>query len=131
MNSESSGNENVSQDDEMNGKKNSPESSASVSNSNASSVSNNSTVDLSALPITTSTEHEQSLENDIERKLLRKMQCHLMEIFQHLNETLEPETNSTKTNLDESNFESHKISSSTTISSVADEEIGNEPGPSQ
>lgn len=140
-------------DDEMIGKKatveqrpksqNLPTSPTSLSNS--SSVSTGSSPESHSLPMNTSTEHEQSLERDIERKLLQKIEYHLMDIFQHLEEietaesessssqyTTQPKTNCTS---DTSNISgnitatSHKISSAT--SSVADDDIANEPGPSK
>lgn len=138
-------------DDEMNGKKaaNEQRSKANLSTSptslsNSSSVSTGSSPESHSLPINTSTDQEQSFEKDIERKLLRKIEYHLMDIFQHLeeNETAESESGSSrytqpKNNCtsDTSNISdnitstSHKISSTT--SSVADDDIANEPGPSQ
>lgn len=140
------------QDDEMNGKKSVIEqrpqanlSTSPTSLSNSSSVSTGSSPESHLLPINTSTEHEQSIEKDIERKLLQKIEYHLMDIFQHLeeNETVESESGrftQTKTNCtsDTSNTSgnitsstSHKISS--TASSVDDDDIVSvsEPGPSQ
>lgn len=142
------------QDDEMMGKHaaveqrpkpNLPTSPTSLSNS--SSVSTGSSPDTHSLPINTSTEHELSIEKDIERKFLQKIEYHLMEIFQHLEEN-ETATESTepgssrytqsKNNCtsDTSNTSggnitatSHKISSAN--SSVADDDIANEPGPPQ
>lgn len=62
--------------------------------SNSSSVSTGSSPDTHSLPINTSTEHEQSLERDFERKLLQKIEYHLMDIFQHLDETETAESES-------------------------------------
>lgn len=144
-------NDGPTQDDEMNGSKKSvieqrPKANLSTSPtslSNSSSVSTGSSPESHLLPINTSTEHEQSIEKDIERKLLQKIEYHLMDIFQHLdeNETAESESGrftQTKTNCtsDTSNTSgnitsstSHKISS--TASSVDDDDIVSEPGPSQ
>lgn len=140
-------------DDEMIGRKatveqrpkpNLPTSPTSLSNS--SSVSTGSSPEALSLP-NTSTEHEQSIEKDIERKLLQKIEYHLMEIFQHLEEieTAESEssssqyTNTTQSKLnctsdtstisDNITATSHKVTSAT--SSLADDEIANEPGPSK
>lgn len=137
-------------DDEMNGKKTVIElhpkantSTSPTSLSNSSSVSTGSSPESHSLP-NTSTEHEQSLEKNMERKLLRKIEYHLMDIFQHLeeNETVESESGSsrytqpknncasdTSNTSDNITSTSHKISSST--SSVADDDIASEPGPSQ
>lgn len=146
------------EDDEMNGKKVTIEqrapakanlSTSPTSFSNSSSVSTGSTSPEShLLPINTSAEHEPNLEKDVERKLLQKIEYHLMDIFQHLDETesaIESETSSSrygsqsKTNCTASDTTSntsanitatsHKISSAT--SSIADEDIANEAGPSQ
>lgn len=158
-------NPNVSQspdveDDEMNGKKpvttdQRPPAKANSSNSptsfsNSSSVSTESTSpETHSLPINTSAEHEPNIEKDIERKLLRKIENHLMDIFQHLEETesaIESEASSSRygsqsktTNCTVSDTASntsanitatsHKISSAT--SSIADDDIANEAGPSQ
>lgn len=66
----------------------------SLSNSSGSSGSSPD----STLPVNTSTEHEQSLEKDFERKILRKIEYYLMDIFQHLNEN-ETDTSNTSDNL--------------------------------
>lgn len=122
--------------------------------SNSSSVSTGSTSPEShSLPINTSGEHEANLEKDIERKLLQKIEYHLMDIFQHLDETesaIESETSSSRYGSSQSkttaNYTaassdttsntsanitatSHKISPAT--SSIADDDIANEAGPSQ
>lgn len=122
--------------------------------SNSSSVSTGSTSPEShSLPINTSVEHEANLEKDIERKLLQKIEYHLMDIFQHLDETesaLESETSSSRYGSSQSKTTanctaassdttsntsanitatSHKISPAT--SSIADDDIANEAGPSQ
>lgn len=139
-------NDDQPQDDEMNGKKAENEqrskvnlSTSPTSLSNSSSVSTGSSPESHSLPINTSTDHEQSIEKDMERKLLRKIEYHLMDIFQHLeeNETAESESGSSRYTQPKNNCTSdtsttstsHKISSTT--SSVADEDIINEPGPSQ
>lgn len=75
---------------------------ASLSNSSASTGSSPD----STLPINTSTAHELSLEKDLERKLLRKIEYHLMDIFQHLNgnetDTSNASDNNTSQKLNES-----------------------------
>lgn len=151
LKSECTDNDDQPQDDEMNGKKSvieqHPKSNLSTSPtslSNSSSVSTGSSPESHSMPIDTSTENEQSLEKDIERKLLRKIEYHLMDIFQHLeeNETAESESGSSRYTQPKNNCisdtsntsdnitpTSHKISSTT--SSIADDEIGSEPGPSQ
>lgn len=151
LKSECTDNDDQQQDDEMNGKKSVIEqhpkpnlSTSPTSLSNSSSVSTGSSPESHSLPINTSTENEQSLEKDIERKLLRKIEYHLMDIFQHLeeNETAESESSSSRYTQPKNNCisdtsntsdnitpTSHKISSTT--SSIADDEIGSEPGPSQ
>lgn len=151
LKSECTDNDDQPQDDEMNGKTSVIEqrpklnlSTSPTSLSNSSSVSTGSSPESHSLPINTSTENEQSLEKDIERKLLRKIEYHLMDIFQHLeeNETAESEsgssqrytqpknncTSDTSNTSDNITSTSHKISST---SSVADDEIASEPGPSQ
>lgn len=147
-------------DDEMNGKKATIEprpvqpakanlSTSPTSFSNSSSVSTGSNSPEShSLPISTSAEHEPNLEKDIERKLLQKIEYHLMDIFQHLDETetaMESEASSSrygsqsKANCTAGDgassasanitATSHKIASAT--SSIAADDIANEPGPSQ
>lgn len=152
------------EDDEMIGKKvttneQRPPAKANLSTSptsfsNSSSVSTGSTSPEShSLPINTSGEHEPNVEKDIERKLLQKIEYHLMDIFQHLDETesaIESETSSSRYGSSQSKTTanctaassdttsntsanitatSHKISSAT--SSIADDDIANEAGPSQ
>lgn len=149
------------EDDEMTGKKvtgeQEPRQPAKAANlptsptsfSNSSSVSTGSTSPEShSLPINTSAEHEQNAEKDMERKLLQKIEYHLMDIFQHLDETesaIESETSSSRygsqskincttsdtTSNTSANITatSHKIPSAT--SSIADDDIANEAGPSQ
>lgn len=152
------------EDDEMNGKKviieqepqrqQTPKANLSTSPtsfSNSSSVSTGSTSPEShSLPInTSSTEHELNREKEhIERKLLQKIEYHLMDIFQHMDETesaIESETSSSrygsqsKANCTASDTTSntsanitatsHKIPSAN--SSIADDDIANEAGPSQ
>lgn len=156
------------EDDEMNGKKvttstaidQRPPAKANLSTSptsfsNSSSVSTGSTSPEShSLPINTSGEHDANLEKDIERKLLQKIEYHLMDIFQHLDETesaIESETSSSRYGSSQSKITaanctpatsdttsntsanitatSHKISPAT--SSIADDDIANEAGPSQ
>lgn len=140
--SESGENDEQPPDDEMNGKKSVIEqrpkpnqSTSPTSLSNSSSVSTGSSPESHPLPTNTSTDNEQNLEKDFERKLIQKIEYHLMDIFQHLeeNESAECESGSSrftqpKNNCtsDTSEVTSHKISSS----SVADDDIS-EPGPSQ
>lgn len=154
------------EDDEMNGKKVTIEqqqqqqqqrsptkanvSTSPTSFSNSSSVvsTGSTSPESHSLPINTSAEHELNLEKDIERKLLQKIEYHLMDIFQHMDETesaIESETSSSrygsqsKANCTASDTTSntspnitatsHKIPSA--ASSIADDDIANEAGPSQ
>lgn len=162
------------EDDEMNGKKVTTSaaleqrptakvnlSTSPTSFSNSSSVSTGSTSpETHSLPAGVNSsgggsEHEANLEKDIERKLLQKIEYHLMDIFQHLDETesaIESETSSSRYGSSQSKITaanctaassdttsntsanitatSHKISPAT--SSIADDDIANEAaGPSQ
>lgn len=141
------------QDDEIMGKNEAVEQrhkitlpTSPISFSNSSSVSTGSSPETNSLPINTSNEHERSFEKNVEQKLLRKIEYHLMDIFQHLEEAFETadlETGSIRHTANQSKIistsdisntsgsittTSHKIQS---ISSVAEDDNPNEPGPSQ
>lgn len=105
-----------------------PKQNTSPTNLSSSSASTGSSPNSALQTPNTSTEFEQNLEKGMERKLLRKMEYYLMEIFQHLNE------NETEDSESGSNKHAQKINSDTSHKNgpASSKDIGsNEPGPSQ
>lgn len=120
-------------DDQMDGKNNNDEmrqptitSASSISPSN-STASSSSSSDSATRP-NTSTESEQMLEKDIERKLLRKIEYHLMDILQYFDE-MEREALGISNISGASNSSSHansQITSSNVIGATNNDELNNE-----
>lgn len=97
---------------------------------NTLNTSSSSTIDLSSLPANSSGEHEQSIDHEVERQLLRKMQCHSLELLKKTELLLKTDKNVTKPASDENNYEAIKLTSSTSSSSGGGENYC-EAGPSQ